>query len=230
MASTTTAASGTPQPEASAPQPRRPFLPTWSELTSERPRHQLKFFFAGAAFLLLSSAITRRSLLRRRRELAPAFYQANSDRGPLRRALLQLQQQKQQKQPGLGQSGQEQLPQQHGPLSSAYTSGAKDALEALTISTVSVMSVTLMLVGGCAWAFDIASLPELRERLRAGIGLDEPAQDANEEIEEWVASVLARKENKEKQQERQRRRSRGKRRRDEADVEDDDDDDDNDDE
>jgi hypothetical protein len=74
--------------------------------------------------------------------------------------------------------------------------GAMEAFDALNIATINVLSVGMMLSGGLLWAFDIASLDDMRRKVRTNIGVDilRTDQDAEEEIEEWFATVLARKE------------------------------------
>ncbi|RPB04087.1 hypothetical protein L873DRAFT_1840591 [Choiromyces venosus 120613-1] len=76
--------------------------------------------------------------------------------------------------------------------------GALDALEALNLATLNTLSFGMTLVGGGMFAMDVCSLQELRERVHAGMGgKDAAAREAEEEFEEWLASVLARKERKE---------------------------------
>jgi hypothetical protein len=79
--------------------------------------------------------------------------------------------------------------------------GAMEAFEALTIATVNVFSLSIMFTGGMLWAFDISSLEDMRRKLRGGLGIDgeERGNAAEEEIEEWLATVLARKDEKERQ-------------------------------
>jgi len=56
----------------------------------------------------------------------------------------------------------------------------------------------MMLVGGGMFAMDVCSLEELRGRVHEGMGgKDAAAREAEEEFEEWLVSVLARKERKE---------------------------------
>ncbi len=88
----------------------------------------------------------------------------------------------------------------------APISGAAEAFEALNIATINVFSVSLMITGGMMWAYDISSLEDLRRKVRAGMGVRGTEQDADEEIEEWMASVLSRKDDRE----RRRRRGKGK--------------------
>ncbi|KAI9882768.1 MAG: hypothetical protein M1823_005480 [Watsoniomyces obsoletus] len=82
-------------------------------------------------------------------------------------------------------------------------SGASEALEALNIATINVFSVSLMVTGGMMWAYDISSLEDLRRKVRAGMGVRGTEQDADEEIEEWMASVLSRKDDREKRRRRE---------------------------
>jgi hypothetical protein len=79
---------------------------------------------------------------------------------------------------------------------STQVNGAMEAFEALNIATVNVFSVGMMVTGGLLWAFDIASLDDMRSKVRTNLGVDpiRTDQDAEAEIEEWFATVLARKE------------------------------------
>ncbi|KAK2625409.1 hypothetical protein QTJ16_004721 [Diplocarpon rosae] len=74
--------------------------------------------------------------------------------------------------------------------------GAVEAAEALAIATINVASVGIMSTGGLLWAFDISSLDDLKRRVRRnmGVSIERTDQDAEEEIEEWFATVLSRKE------------------------------------
>jgi hypothetical protein len=75
-----------------------------------------------------------------------------------------------------------------------------EAFEALSIATVNVLSFSMMFTGGLLWAFDISSLDDMRRKLRGGLGMDDDEREnaAEEEMEEWLTTVLARKEQKEK--------------------------------
>jgi hypothetical protein len=83
----------------------------------------------------------------------------------------------------------------------AEVDGAMEAFEALTIATVNVFSLSIMFTGGTLWAFDISSLEDMRRKLRGGPGIDGEGREnaAEEEMEEWLATVLARKDEKERQ-------------------------------
>jgi hypothetical protein len=79
--------------------------------------------------------------------------------------------------------------------------GATEALEALSIATVNVVSVAMMAGGAALWYFDINSLADMRRKIRGGLGVagdGQSEQEAEEEMEEWLATVLARKEDKER--------------------------------
>ncbi|KAI9668349.1 MAG: hypothetical protein M1829_005553 [Trizodia sp. TS-e1964] len=81
---------------------------------------------------------------------------------------------------------------------SGPVNGAMEAFEALNIATANVASVGIMAAGGLLYAFDIVSLEDLRGRVRVGMGVEgAEASRAEEEFEEWLASVLARKERRE---------------------------------
>lgn len=75
------------------------------------------------------------------------------------------------------------------------------ALEALNLATLNVMGFGIMATGGIAWAFDISSVEDLRNKARRHIG---PAggktdEEAEREVEEWVARVLLRKDQEEQE-------------------------------
>ena len=75
-----------------------------------------------------------------------------------------------------------------------------EAVEALNIATVNVLSVAMMSTGGLLWYFNINSMDDARRKLRGGLGVDGSGRDetqAEEEFEEWMATVLSRKEAKE---------------------------------
>jgi len=125
-------------------------------------------FGAGAAFFAFSLLVTRRSFARRRLAANPAFYTDTP-------ANVQQQARK--------------------------VSGAMDAVEALSIATVNVLSLAMVGTGGLLWYFDINSVDDARRKLRGGLGVDGSGRvekQAEEEFEEWMATVLSRKETKEK--------------------------------
>lgn len=79
-------------------------------------------------------------------------------------------------------------------------SGALEAVEALNIATINVLSAAMMVTGGALWYMDINSLGDARRMIRGGLGVDGQGKteaEADEEIEEVIASILARKDAKE---------------------------------
>ena len=90
----------------------------------------------------------------------------------------------------------------------AEVNGAMEAFDALTVATANVLSVGLMTAGGALWAFDISSVEDMRRKIRGGLGIDGSEgreSQAEQEMEEWLATVLKRKEEK---AERKRDRSK----------------------
>ncbi|KAL2395952.1 hypothetical protein ABEF95_007872 [Exophiala dermatitidis] len=78
-------------------------------------------------------------------------------------------------------------------------SGAMEALEALNLATINVLSLSMMATGGTMWYLNINSIEDARSLLRGGLGVDgtgKTEKDAEEEFEEWMATVLARKDAK----------------------------------
>lgn len=100
-------------------------------------------------------------------------------------------------------------------------SGAVEAFEALNIATINVLSLAMVATGGALWYFDIASMEDARRKLRGGLGVDGSGRsegEAEEDFEEWLATVLSRKEAKERrkeyegEKEERRRNERGRER------------------
>ncbi|KAI1392575.1 uncharacterized protein F4822DRAFT_132977 [Hypoxylon trugodes] len=75
------------------------------------------------------------------------------------------------------------------------------ALEALNLATLNVMGFGIMVTGGLSWAFDVSNIDDLRRMARGHIGPDggRTDEEAEREVEEWVAKVLLRKEPKEQE-------------------------------
>ena len=104
--------------------------------------------------------------------------------------------------------------QQTLPETVPKVNGAFEAVEALNLATINVLSFAMMATGGALWYFDVNSMDEARRKLRGGLGVDgsgKSEEEANEEIEEWVATVLSRKEQKD-QAKLKRMNERGKER------------------
>lgn len=80
------------------------------------------------------------------------------------------------------------------------------ALEALNLATLNVIGFAIMATGGLSWAFDVSDIEELRAMARANLGTaggGRTDEEAEREVEEWVAKVLLRKEQNEKAQDPQ---------------------------
>jgi len=71
------------------------------------------------------------------------------------------------------------------------SNGAVEAAEAFALATVNVSSLGLMLTGGAMFALDLVNTADLRRKYLQKQGfLDSKEGSADEEIEEWVKSVL----------------------------------------
>lgn len=80
-----------------------------------------------------------------------------------------------------------------------HANGPMDAAEALGLATLNVFSAAIMLTGGTMWAFDISSLQDLQNKYRAKLEIQTGGvtdKKAEEEVEEWIAMMLSRKEAK----------------------------------
>lgn len=152
------------------------------QIQTERQNRNKVIFGAGVAFFAFSLLITRRSFARKRLASSPAFY-ANA--------------------PG------------HQEAQAKQVSGAMEALEALNIATINVLSLTMMATGGALWYLDINNMADARRVLRGGLGVDgsgKSEKEAEEEFEEWMATVLARKDAKGPQQRGPKTNERGQER------------------
>ena len=127
-------------------------------------------FAAGAAFFGFSVLVTRRAIARRHRALvAETLYAEKVAKG--------------------------ETVSTPPPVNSTL-----EAIEALNVATINVLSIAMMATSGVLWYLDINSMDEARFKMRRAMGVDVYAKtedEANEEIEEWIASTLARKEQKE---------------------------------
>jgi hypothetical protein len=139
----------------------------------DQPRHRKNKAILGAGLAFFAfSLLITRRALTRKRFLKPAFY----TNAPNHR---------------------EQITKQ--------VSAPIEAVEALNIATINVLSLAMIGVGGSLWYLDIDGLEEGRRFVRGGMGVDgtgRSEQDAEEEFEEWLATVLSRKEEKEKRGEK----------------------------
>ncbi len=82
------------------------------------------------------------------------------------------------------------------PVTTLGSDSSLIALEALNLATLNVIGFGIMCTGGLAWAFDMSSIDDLRRRARGRIGPTGGYTDeeAEREVEEWVAKILGRKE------------------------------------
>lgn len=74
------------------------------------------------------------------------------------------------------------------------------AVEALGLATLNVFGFGIMTTGGLSWAFDVSSVAELRGMARKTLGEDgsKTDEEAEREVEEWVAKMLFKKDGKDK--------------------------------
>ncbi|KAI0445808.1 hypothetical protein F4803DRAFT_108129 [Xylaria telfairii] len=85
------------------------------------------------------------------------------------------------------------------PVSTIGSDGSLIALEALNLATLNVVGFAIMMTGGFSWALDVSSIDDLRQMARKHIGPPggRTDEEAEREVEEWVAKVLLRKEKQE---------------------------------
>ncbi|GAP90203.1 hypothetical protein SAMD00023353_4200450 [Rosellinia necatrix] len=90
--------------------------------------------------------------------------------------------------------------QSNRPVDKVGSDSSLIALEALNLATLNVLGFAVMMTGGASWAFDISNIEDLRRKARKHIGGSggRTDEEAEQEVEEWLAKVLLRKE---KQQE-----------------------------
>ena len=72
------------------------------------------------------------------------------------------------------------------------------AFEALSLATLNVFGFGIMSTGGLSWAFDVSTADELRGMARKTLGADgsKTDEEAEREVEEWVAKMLFKKDPK----------------------------------
>jgi hypothetical protein len=137
-------------------------------------------------FVLFSGIITRRSLAKRQKPIVSPILNAVGKPGAPGV-------------PGAKGIGKDGAAAEVDPAADLNNSGPILAIEALTVATMNVISWGIMAVGGALWYFDIASIDDLRRGIRGGLGVDgtgRTEEEAEEEVEEWLATVLSRKDNK----------------------------------
>lgn len=72
--------------------------------------------------------------------------------------------------------------------------GSIEALEALSVASINVASISLMLTGGLMWALDISTMDDMRQKYHAKMGslAEEKNPEDEKQMEEWVAAMMAR--------------------------------------
>ncbi|KAI0173636.1 hypothetical protein GGR52DRAFT_397263 [Hypoxylon sp. FL1284] len=85
----------------------------------------------------------------------------------------------------------------------AHSDSSLIAFEALHLATLNVFGFGIMATGGLAWAFDISNFDDLKRMAQRHIGPTDGHVDeeAEQQIEEWVAKVLLRKDKKDQEAE-----------------------------
>lgn len=71
--------------------------------------------------------------------------------------------------------------------------GSLEAVQALGYATLNVFSMAMLGMGAAMKYFDIAEVEDMREMVRRQEGYSDDSE-ANQEIESWIANVLARKD------------------------------------
>lgn len=85
-----------------------------------------------------------------------------------------------------------------------------EALEALNLATLNVLALAILGVGAGMKAVGFETLDELRRIVRGGLGADgtgRTEQQVEEDMEEWVVSVLNRKASKESAKEAEKQKA-----------------------
>lgn len=143
-----------------------------------RGAKQLGLFFAGAGFLTASALIARRAVARKMVDSIPKFYHP-SHHGP--------------------------RPPPRGPKEKSDDQLV--AVEALGLATLNVFSFGVMMTGGLMFAFDISNVEELRRKARRSLyGTNGVVDEAAEQqVEEWIADVLSRKDKRDGEEDVQKR-------------------------
>lgn len=149
----------------------------------------IKLLTGGSLFFALSILATRRAIRRRALAAIPPYYTAAVYHRPA----------------GAGA----------GPFGQGSSSGAIDALEALNLATINVVSGAMVMLGGAMYATGVEGISDAQRLVRGAMGISGGQNggtgvrsdvEVEEELEEWVAGVLQRKERKEAARARDGRR------------------------
>lgn len=85
----------------------------------------------------------------------------------------------------------------HTAAQTAKVSGPIEAVEALNLATINVLSLAMTGTGGALWYLGIENMDDAKRIFRGGLGLDESGvneKEVEEDFEEWIARTLSRKE------------------------------------
>lgn len=152
-----------------------PIIPNRIE-AAHRARRQNALLFGGLAFTALSIFVTRRALARKQRITSIYPHLAKTPKGS--------------KDPRL------EVPHFTTSNNQAKAEGGLDAVEALFLATINVGAIFMAGTGAAMKFFDIADVEDMRVLVRKGMGQDiyGGEAEADREMEEWVAGVLAKKD------------------------------------
>ncbi|KAL7620972.1 hypothetical protein AAE478_008283 [Parahypoxylon ruwenzoriense] len=91
--------------------------------------------------------------------------------------------------------------QSNRPVGKIKSDNTLIAVEALNFATLNVMGFAIMATGGLAWAFDVSGIDDVRRMARRHVGLPggQADEEAEREVEEWVAKILLRKDQKDRE-------------------------------
>ena len=140
---------------------------------AHRARRQNALLLGGFVFTTLSLIITRRASRKKYLATYPTTLKPNP------------------------KTGTTSVPHFTASNTSPKAEGGLDAAEALFIATLSVSSIFMLGIGGFMKYYDVADVEDLREFVRKGTGQDvfggDRDEEAEKEIEGWMAEVLARR-------------------------------------
>lgn len=168
-----------PLPTTAAVEEKSALAPRFTSRASASTRalRQDALLYGGLTFTLLSALITRRSL--RRKHLAAFPQMIKTAISPTQPGKTKL-----------------DLPSFTPSNTPPQVEGGLDAAEALGLATLSVFSVFMAATGLFMKWNNIGDVEDLRDWVRAGVGYDVygGSTEADQEIEAWMAEVLARKD------------------------------------
>jgi hypothetical protein len=90
--------------------------------------------------------------------------------------------------------------------------GAMEAFEALNLATINVFSFGMLTIGGTMYALDVNNLEDARKIMRSGLegtAQGKSDEDLENDVQEWVASVLGNRFEKQLEKERAKKRDSG---------------------